>query len=98
MVSKLDDVAAGVLILFGIHLGWHGPGPGAWAGPCEPRSLSAKIPALVMKATPAGPRPSLRDVPFFAVTLRSVEKPEVALRSTALEAVFQLPVSQVACH
>ena len=52
----LDDVAAGVLILFGIHLGWHGPWPGAWAGPCEPRSLSAKIPALVMKATPAGPR------------------------------------------
>ena len=56
IAMTLDDVAAGVLILFGIHLGWHGPWPGAWAGPCEPRSLSAKILALVMKATPAGPR------------------------------------------
>ena len=33
-------------------------------------------------------RPSSRDVPFFAVTLRSVEKPELALRTTALERLF----------
>jgi hypothetical protein len=37
IAMTLDDVAAGVLILFGIHLGWHGPG--AWAV----RSLSSTM-------------------------------------------------------
>ena len=86
IAMTLDDVAAGVLILFGIHLGWHGPWPGAWAGPCEPRSLSVKIPALVMKATPAGPRretsPFRRD---FEVGGKAGARPS---SHTALERLF----------
>ena len=72
----LDDVAAGVLILFGIHLGWHGPWPGAWTGPCEPRSLSTKIPALVMK-------PAIERRPLFRSDFEVGGKAELGLRSTA---------------